>query len=719
MAEEEDHFHDTNDVQYGTIDAASTSRVASSAPTPTPDPMLDWLSNPPTCNGREVLCETPLVRVGPNPNCPPIICHDNQWAAPNLSSSANPANEVWNWFMNEYYFNNNNYTFSTKLFAQGFVPSNIIPSNGHECNYVDPCPSTTYECVNGNCVDTGMGTQTLQQCQASPSCSGANPGSGSGGGGSISLRAAPCEGLHWAYLSHVEWSADATISTSTGIPVGTYQWYDAEEIDIFFSSYGITSELPWEEMNGVIELEGCCDSESGSDGCCDPCGCNDDSIGTWPDVAGNDRNGNPCGIPCEDPTFGTPLGFAANNFNVDVLNYCDDGSCSYPNVRLGCIDDTAYNYNALATADDGTCCYTGCLDFRSTNYNVAACAPCNSCCNVPGVTACSIGIDVIIHPVDGNGWRTSPSAPFTPSTINWSNVNSNIGGITNHNNPTTSSSYTDWFRIHEDEITNKCPNLAVGCLVLSNYFINPGVYGLGTSNATILQMAKGDDAYYDILVSKKFHSAPGNTNNAINSTTVTTNCGVCNEYQVFLSEQADQDVDGVANEYTSTTQYLKNYRDPTIINTGEQAFAGEYLEEHAFIILEPTSGGPAIRASEFAVGTNSVNSPVNTNPAGVPTYYGSSIHPRIGAIRFEDEDNPVFTNYNWLPSGEDPNPSYSSSWTPTINNKVRVIVEILPTPMPTSDLNLTVDIDKISSSSGSRIFDITISDTSVSGSSIY
>ncbi|HJN70470.1 MAG TPA: transporter substrate-binding domain-containing protein, partial [Candidatus Thalassarchaeaceae archaeon] len=46
----------------------------------------------------------------------------------------------------------------------------------------------------------------------------------------------------------------------------------------------------------------------------------------------------------------------ANNYNADAT--ADDGSCTYDLVDvMGCMDNTANNYNADATADDGSCTY--------------------------------------------------------------------------------------------------------------------------------------------------------------------------------------------------------------------------------------------------------------------------------------------------------------------------------------------------------------------------
>jgi len=65
--------------------------------------------------------------------------------------------------------------------------------------------------------------------------------------------------------------------------------------------------------------------------------------------------------------------------NYDELATEADGSCEF-NVN-GCTDALAINYNELATLDDGTCEYPllGCMDPLATNFNELATADDESC----------------------------------------------------------------------------------------------------------------------------------------------------------------------------------------------------------------------------------------------------------------------------------------------------------------------------------------------------
>ena len=84
-------------------------------------------------------------------------------------------------------------------------------------------------------------------------------------------------------------------------------------------------------------------------------------------------NYNPLAIvPCEDIN-GTPNGTATTytvfNPSVDCCDPCHNG----------CTDPTAFNYNAGATCDDGSCQYMGCMDPNALNYDPNATMDNGSC----------------------------------------------------------------------------------------------------------------------------------------------------------------------------------------------------------------------------------------------------------------------------------------------------------------------------------------------------
>ncbi len=70
---------------------------------------------------------------------------------------------------------------------------------------------------------------------------------------------------------------------------------------------------------------------------------------------------------CMDPTA----------FNYDASANTDDGSCIA--VVNGCTDPTAFNYDASANTDDGSCIILGCTDPTAFNYDASANTDDGSC----------------------------------------------------------------------------------------------------------------------------------------------------------------------------------------------------------------------------------------------------------------------------------------------------------------------------------------------------
>jgi len=83
----------------------------------------------------------------------------------------------------------------------------------------------------------------------------------------------------------------------------------------------------------------------------------------------------PCG--CMDPTA----------YNYDANATCSDGSCIY--TLMGCTDPNAFNYNSAATQDDGSCVYAGCMDPTASNYDANANMDDGSC-TYAGSTGCDL-----------------------------------------------------------------------------------------------------------------------------------------------------------------------------------------------------------------------------------------------------------------------------------------------------------------------------------------
>lgn len=65
--------------------------------------------------------------------------------------------------------------------------------------------------------------------------------------------------------------------------------------------------------------------------------------------------------------------------NFDANATADDGSCQYTTCA-GCTDAEACNYASGATIDDGSCSYPGCTSFGACNYSFSAGCDDGSCC---------------------------------------------------------------------------------------------------------------------------------------------------------------------------------------------------------------------------------------------------------------------------------------------------------------------------------------------------
>jgi len=73
-------------------------------------------------------------------------------------------------------------------------------------------------------------------------------------------------------------------------------------------------------------------------------------------------------------------------FDKDEWSYL--GAHSELSSILGCTDETAYNYNAIATEDDESCVpfIEGCMSWSADNYNENANTACETCCEYGGCT---------------------------------------------------------------------------------------------------------------------------------------------------------------------------------------------------------------------------------------------------------------------------------------------------------------------------------------------
>ena len=114
------------------------------------------------------------------------------------------------------------------------------------------------------------------------------------------------------------------------------------------------------------------------------------SAGMWP----TGWNTNAAGTYTATALFPDPIS-GTGDWTITLLNSWNasvgalytttltfDGLCEAPDDIFGCTNSTACNFNALATADDGSCDYTscaGCTDGAACNYDETATLDDDSC----------------------------------------------------------------------------------------------------------------------------------------------------------------------------------------------------------------------------------------------------------------------------------------------------------------------------------------------------
>lgn len=277
----------------------------------------------------------------------------------------------------------------------------------------------------------------------------------------------------------------------------------------------VTEYIDLDLVPQAISVYGCTDplavnysaSATIDDGSCTYLGCTNDNSGFWPDINGNDVDGNLCtgttvfttqptgyniiNYPCTDSTTGLANGYETVNFNPQAG--ADDGSCLIPVtgcgdddyveydpnadfvdnttncitlIVYGCIDDSygssdinpdindncvdgssaggspcapgngyfAYNYDPAANVNQvsltdtsdpcGYCSYYGCTDDTAFNYDASADCDDGSC--VPTVTGCydPPGVDGFGNPLSSNyNYLGTTGAINHDPTVNNVNLN--------------------------------------------------------------------------------------------------------------------------------------------------------------------------------------------------------------------------------------------------------------------------------------------------------
>jgi len=179
--------------------------------------------------------------------------------------------------------------------------TNYDPLATQDDGSCDP-DSNTYECIDGVCIDTGVGYLSLQDCNNN--CGNTNEG------------CTDTDASNYDPLANYD---DGSCCFTDGCTDSTALNYDPlacyDDGSCIATIYGCTDSGALNYYGGAIVDDG---------SCCYVSGCT-----------------------------------SSTATNYDPLACFDDGTCTYgPVINLpGCTDPTANNYNANATLDDGSCSY--------------------------------------------------------------------------------------------------------------------------------------------------------------------------------------------------------------------------------------------------------------------------------------------------------------------------------------------------------------------------
>jgi len=193
----------------------------------------------------------------------------------------------------------------------------------------------------------------------------------------------------------------------------------------------------------------------------------------------------------------------ACNYNASAG--CDNGSCTFP----GCTNPSACNFNASAGCDNGSCTFPGCTIAAACNFNPAAGCDNGSCIvPVPNCSACNqTNTGLVIIDSDGDGICNANEIPGC-TNITASNYNPLA---TNDNGSCTYPSVT------------ACDGLPGGLedVIIETYYISDADDATDTDGGSLTEGSTTYRIYMDLAPGYELQAVYGNSNHELRVETST------------------------------------------------------------------------------------------------------------------------------------------------------------------------------------------------------
>lgn len=202
--------------------------------------------------------------------------------------------------------------------------------------------------------------------------------------------------------------------------------------------------------------------------------------------------------------------------NYNALATCDDASCEYASCR-GCMNAAACNFSATATIDDGSCCLATCLTFTmfdsmgdTWNGGTYTLVDLNSTVLYTGTMDENASSQIVNFCVPDGCYYLQINGGDFPSEITWSLAGTNTGTLTGTGSTTSTG------------VSVGTNNDCFGCTIASACNYNPNALFPNNAICILGPCVVGDNPWTAINTSPSITTTCTNYNGTFNGATVTT-----------------------------------------------------------------------------------------------------------------------------------------------------------------------------------------------------